>query len=582
MSRRQLPRGTAAQLDAATFLPGEIAVDTTNDELRYDGDGSTVGGIALARKDGTNISVTATGSTEGRSLADRFGDILSVKDFGDEPNGVTNNAATFTAAEVGADKLVFIPRDSWVVSTAVTTTTSAWLQDPTQGLLANLDMRRGLYCDRNDGSNVWRFADKVYIDAATLNGGNYHNDGSWLTSVIGAGYIERASSLVAINSYGGPGATFATRASDRYGGNTVWAASQSITAGQRRGYSNRLYEATNSGTTGAPGPTHSSGTVADGGGVSWLHIEAEGVVTAAYMSFMLNNTTPDGYDRYGAYSESVRDTMAGTTIGKEINVKNKAGNVLVNPFIPFGNGGGATIGYYFAGGGDSAYYGAAANPSSAAILIGKNTHTWNTGILFEADSITGNDGVTGSGEAISMAKGHEINWYRTNGGVGARTTRIKSSIATANQGIGLEFSDNIMWCISLDDNSKVFFQARRVASAVNFVETLASATGSPVAIQAAGDDTNVDLTLAPKGTGVLRTARPHWILSGTATPAGGTALTGLRIGSANMGVFFGSGAPSLSAAKGSLYLRSDGSTTNDRMYVNTDGGTTWTAVITAA
>lgn len=50
MSRRQLPRGTAAQLDAATFLPGEIAVDTTNDELRYDGDGSTVGGIVVAKK----------------------------------------------------------------------------------------------------------------------------------------------------------------------------------------------------------------------------------------------------------------------------------------------------------------------------------------------------------------------------------------------------------------------------------------------------------------------------------------------------------------------------------------------------
>lgn len=50
MSRRQLPRTTAAVLDAATFLPGEIAVDTTNDELRYDGDGSTVGGIVVAKK----------------------------------------------------------------------------------------------------------------------------------------------------------------------------------------------------------------------------------------------------------------------------------------------------------------------------------------------------------------------------------------------------------------------------------------------------------------------------------------------------------------------------------------------------
>lgn len=69
----------------------------------------------------------------------------------------------------------------------------------------------------------------------------------------------------------------------------------------------------------------------------------------------------------------------------------------------------------------------------------------------------------------------------------------------------------------------------------------------------------------------------------TAIPAGGTAATGLMFSStANFGVFFGSGAPTLSAAKGSLYLRSDGSTTNDRAYINTNGTTGWTALITAA
>ena len=68
-----------------------------------------------------------------------------------------------------------------------------------------------------------------------------------------------------------------------------------------------------------------------------------------------------------------------------------------------------------------------------------------------------------------------------------------------------------------------------------------------------------------------------------AIPAGGTAGRGVLVSSAtNFGVFFGSGAPTLSAAKGSLYLRSDGSGTGDRMYVNTDGSTTWTAVTTAA
>lgn len=73
------------------------------------------------------------------------------------------------------------------------------------------------------------------------------------------------------------------------------------------------------------------------------------------------------------------------------------------------------------------------------------------------------------------------------------------------------------------------------------------------------------------------------ILAATAIPAGGTAGSGYKFSStANFGVFFGSGAPSLAAAKGSLYLRSDGSTTNDRAYVNTDGSTTWTALTTAA
>ena len=72
-------------------------------------------------------------------------------------------------------------------------------------------------------------------------------------------------------------------------------------------------------------------------------------------------------------------------------------------------------------------------------------------------------------------------------------------------------------------------------------------------------------------------------MNATAIPAGGTSGSGFLFSStANFGVFFGSGAPSISAAKGSLYLRSDGSSTSTRAYVNTDGSTTWTAITTAA
>ena len=69
--------------------------------------------------------------------------------------------------------------------------------------------------------------------------------------------------------------------------------------------------------------------------------------------------------------------------------------------------------------------------------------------------------------------------------------------------------------------------------------------------------------------------------SGTAPVAGGAAAF-LATSTAGLGVYFGSGAPTVSAAKGSLYLRTDGSSTSTRAYINTDGATTWTNITTAA
>lgn len=72
------------------------------------------------------------------------------------------------------------------------------------------------------------------------------------------------------------------------------------------------------------------------------------------------------------------------------------------------------------------------------------------------------------------------------------------------------------------------------------------------------------------------------VLKTQSIPAGGLTSTGYMFSSATaFGVYFGSGPPTCSAAKGSLYLRSDGSGTANRAYINTDGGSTWTAVTTA-
>ena len=69
--------------------------------------------------------------------------------------------------------------------------------------------------------------------------------------------------------------------------------------------------------------------------------------------------------------------------------------------------------------------------------------------------------------------------------------------------------------------------------------------------------------------------------SGTAPVAGGAAAF-LATSTAGLGIYVGSGAPTVSAAQGSLYIRTDGSSTSTRLYVNTNGTTGWTNVTTAA
>ena len=47
-------------------------------------------------------------------------------------------------------------------------------------------------------------------------------------------------------------------------------------------------------------------------------------------------------------------------------------------------------------------------------------------------------------------------------------------------------------------------------------------------------------------------------------------------------ILVGTGAPTASATKGSLFVRTDGSTASTRLYINTTGATTWTPVTTTA
>ena len=198
------------------------------------------------------------------------------------------------------------------------------------------------------------------------------------------------------------------------------------------------------------------------------------------------------------YFEAVVENGAGATYGAEVAVKNKSANAIRNPYAKDSSGG---LGFWFAGGGDASYGGSPANPNNAAIVIGKNSHTWNTGICFDADGITGTDGVTGSGAAMKMAKGHRIDWFCDSTNVAAQIT--SSTTAGASKTKKIDFSDANVYLGNAANGS--LFNFAMGTTQVNGFQFAATNTGAgQVTILADGADANLDLRLLPKGTGILK------------------------------------------------------------------------------
>lgn len=168
-------------------------------------------------------------------------------------------------------------------------------------------------------------------------------------------------------------------------------------------------------------------------------------------------------------------------------------------------------------------------------------------------------------------------------GFGADFEFLKSRNATTGSHTVVVSGDDIGVIRFAGSDGSAFIQAAEIRAEVDGTPGPSDMPGRLLFSTTADGASSPTERMRIDATGKVTGSASYVAHSATAIPAGGTAGAGLMVSStANFGVFFGSGAPTLSAAKGSLYLRSDGSTTNDRMYVNTDGSTTWTAVTTAA
>jgi hypothetical protein len=143
-----------------------------------------------------------------------------------------------------------------------------------------------------------------------------------------------------------------------------------------------------------------------------------------------------------------------------------------------------------------------------------------------------------------------------------------------------------------DSTTAQTFRIYRTFTDSSNYERLSFSSGAgyfSITAETAGTGTdNIGLAFFPTGTGSVNFVGQLGILQNLTISAGGSAAMCLTygqliLGTIGFGIYAGSGVPTVTAGQGSLYLRSDGSSTSTRLYVNSSAtsGTAWTAVTTA-
>ena len=445
MSRLQLPRQTSTFI--STYVPneGEIFVDTTNDEVKADPAGGTTGGRALAWKDGTNLtagpsSVTATGSSTARTLADWF-------------QGIERGS-------------VFPPAGDLFTA---------------------------------QGAVFWRNGERALYGgyATAYKGTNTRSDGASVLGSTGGGFNafwqERSAQLGSLSLHGGIGVLGGSRKSDRYiytDGVTypVWITATVYAAGAIVGSRGCFYQTAAGGTSGATPPSHTSGSVSDGS-VTWTFLDFSYTAPIGIAGAVLNDIV-DGSGAWAAYFEAIRTSAGGTTYGTELDLGNEGSDVTNNPYsiTPAG----ATIGHWVAAGRSAS---TPANPSTNAILIGKNNQTWNSGIVFEYQ------GITAGGYAIKYAaiSDHAQGWFNSSGQEvfalysTATANNERTKIVSGNSKIEFYSVGGVMATISSG--------ASAGTAANEHINLIANAAGTGYAsVTPHGTASNLGLRLLAKGT----------------------------------------------------------------------------------
>jgi hypothetical protein len=250
---------------------------------------------------------------------------------------------------------------------------------------------------------------------------------------------------------------------------------------------------------------------------------AAGTARIGVAAFGVNDFVGGAAGVWGLYSTVVRKaTSTGFTQGMELDVANFGPQITLYPSTPFLAG--LTAGIWCCTGGETTEPSAGGSPGVASVglaIIQNDTQAVKTakfdkGIMFHNAAINGADGTGGAnvGIAIAFATGHSMIWFNNSNQATAEITNSGATFASTN--MRLDFSNS---GVLIQDRStgRNAFSIQKTANFKNGISILPGLAGTPARIQAIGE-TNLNLVLEPKGTGVVQ--------FGTHTGTADTAISG--------------------------------------------------------
>jgi hypothetical protein len=239
----------------------------------------------------------------------------------------------------------------------------------------------------------------------------------------------------------------------------------------------------------------------------------------------------------------------------------------------------------------------------------------NTGVTFPggASAISGDQTISGnlifSAASAKIIPGATSLLIRNNADSGSNVAITNAgavALAGASATLTITSAQAAAFAVGrLGATTPAFLIDASTSTSITGIKVKSAASAGGVAVSAIGE-TNVAMTIDAAGSGTISfnlTGTGNIVFgraatgvsvsvtgaltsrSGTAVPAAASAAAALLSSStALLGIYYGTGDPNsaLTAAKGSVYFRTDGSSGSTRAYINTDGVTAWAAVTTAS